>query len=178
MVSKADFSKQNISCALISLLQSVPIETITISSLVKHAGVSRNAFYNNYKTIEDVLKETYHNAHSEFYKDRFVDPNYIMSKQFIIDTITFFDQNTNLMIALHKWGLLEYVARKKTELTFSYITQSSNQEILRYPDYYMCFSTVRIFKFCTMWLLNGKKETTTELYFLYQYFQNIENTTK
>ena len=56
-MNKANYSKQQITEALIDLLQKTSIEDITITSLVTKAHVSRNAFYNNYQSVEDVLKE-------------------------------------------------------------------------------------------------------------------------
>ncbi len=49
-------TKECIQTALIHLLATEDLEKITISKLVKKAGVSRTAFYNNYASKEDVLK--------------------------------------------------------------------------------------------------------------------------
>ncbi len=43
--------------AMVYLVQNKPIDKITITELVKKAGVSRTAFYRNYGTKEDVLQE-------------------------------------------------------------------------------------------------------------------------
>lgn len=43
-MNKSDYSKYQITQALINLLQKTPIENITITSLVTKAKVSRNAF--------------------------------------------------------------------------------------------------------------------------------------
>lgn len=50
-----DFIRSCISFALMILLKDQTIKTITISKLCTVAGVSRTAFYRNYKTIDDVL---------------------------------------------------------------------------------------------------------------------------
>ena len=67
-MNKSDYSKYQITQALINLLQKTPIENITITSLVTKAKVSRNAFYNNYQSIEDVLKEVYQQAHQKTFQ--------------------------------------------------------------------------------------------------------------
>lgn len=49
-------TKECLEGALIQLLETKGMEKITISELVKRAGVSRTAFYAHYQTKEDVLK--------------------------------------------------------------------------------------------------------------------------
>ncbi len=48
-------SQECIEKAMISLMEKKSFEEITISELVKKAGVSRAAFYRNYETKQDVL---------------------------------------------------------------------------------------------------------------------------
>ena len=65
MSGKSDYSKQQITKALIDLLQTQSIDNISITKLTEKAKVSRNAFYNNFNGVEDVLKEVYREAHKE-----------------------------------------------------------------------------------------------------------------
>ena len=50
-------TKECIQTALIHLMAEEDIDAISISRIVKKAGVSRTAFYNNYSSKEDVLRE-------------------------------------------------------------------------------------------------------------------------
>lgn len=50
-------TKESIQTALINLMATRDFANITITELVKKSGVSRAAFYRNYKTKEDVLKD-------------------------------------------------------------------------------------------------------------------------
>lgn len=111
MLSKADYTKECISKALIHLLQRYPIEQITISKLVDEAQVSRGAFYNHFRNLEDVLKETYQKAHQNAFKDKLQDIDYLLSNEYLWDMITFFDQNSELLLALYKWHLLDFVPK-------------------------------------------------------------------
>lgn len=52
-----DLCRQSIETALIELLEDKPLDQISISQLVAKAGVSRNAFYRNYRSKEDILKQ-------------------------------------------------------------------------------------------------------------------------
>lgn len=50
-------TKECLQTALIRLMGEKPFEKITVTELVKKSGVSRMAFYRNYNSKEDILKE-------------------------------------------------------------------------------------------------------------------------
>ena len=59
-LSNAELNKLTREClqeALIILMNEVPFESITITRLVEKAGVSRQAFYRNYSSKEDLLNQ-------------------------------------------------------------------------------------------------------------------------
>ena len=47
---------ENITKALLKLLQEKPIEEISISELCKQAGIGRASFYRNFDSKEDILR--------------------------------------------------------------------------------------------------------------------------
>ncbi|MBR0374729.1 MAG: TetR/AcrR family transcriptional regulator [Mogibacterium sp.] len=57
-------SRNAIENALIRLLKTQPLESITVTSLISEAGYSRTAFYNNYMDIRDCL-DCLINRHAE-----------------------------------------------------------------------------------------------------------------
>ncbi len=54
---KTTFAKECMLLALKKLLETKPIDEISISELVKVAGVSRTTFYRNYHSIIDIIEE-------------------------------------------------------------------------------------------------------------------------
>lgn len=50
-------TKESLQTALITLMATEKFESITISELVKKAGVSRTAFYRNYNSKEEIILE-------------------------------------------------------------------------------------------------------------------------
>ncbi len=48
-------TKESIETALLFLLEKKELKQISVSELVRKAGVSRNAFYRNYKSKEEIL---------------------------------------------------------------------------------------------------------------------------
>ncbi|MGT2715803.1 TetR/AcrR family transcriptional regulator [Streptococcus respiraculi] len=52
-------TRESIETALLFLLEKKDMRQISISELVRKAGVSRNAFYRNYKSKEEILELAY-----------------------------------------------------------------------------------------------------------------------
>ncbi|MEX2803754.1 TetR/AcrR family transcriptional regulator [Streptococcus sp. H31] len=50
-------TREAIETALLFFMETKELSQITVSELVKKAGVSRNAFYRNYKSKEDILED-------------------------------------------------------------------------------------------------------------------------
>lgn len=164
VMNKANYSKQQITEALIDLLQKTSIEDITITSLVTKAHVSRNAFYNNYQSVEDVLKEAYRQAHQKAFQNKYIDISYFTSDEAILDFIQFFGKNTALLLALQKWNLLPYIAKYNTHCILNSLEQSNNPFIHQYKEYFMIYHTIPYFQICYYWILSDKKETPQELF--------------
>ena len=175
MSSKSDYTRNCISEALIRLLQKYPIDTITVSSLTKEANVSRSAFYNNYKSIEEVLLSVYKKAHHDAFHDKFEDEYYVLSDQYILDNIRFFDDNSKLLLAVYKWDLIAYTAKEPTAMVLDYASQYNDEISKKYPFYYTCFFHSHIFNICQLWVINGKKETKEELYHIIKHFNKLRN---
>lgn len=55
-------TRESLEAALLFLLKGKDMKQISISELVKKAGVSRNAFYRNYKSKEEILEDAYERA--------------------------------------------------------------------------------------------------------------------
>ena len=50
-------TRESICTALLELMKTKEFKEISISELVRRAGVSRQSFYRNYKTKEDIVLE-------------------------------------------------------------------------------------------------------------------------
>ena len=51
------FVRDCITKALFNLMKKKDYREITVSEIVKTAGVSRNSFYRNYQSIEDIIRQ-------------------------------------------------------------------------------------------------------------------------
>ncbi|HFI0346119.1 TPA: TetR/AcrR family transcriptional regulator [Streptococcus suis] len=61
-------TKESIETALLFLLEKKDMKQISVSELVRKAGVSRNAFYRNYKSKEEILEVYYERTSSNIKK--------------------------------------------------------------------------------------------------------------
>ncbi|NQG96987.1 TetR/AcrR family transcriptional regulator [Streptococcus suis] len=61
-------TRESIETALLFLMEKKDLKQISISELVKKAGVSRNAFYRNYKSKEEILEVYYERTSSNLKK--------------------------------------------------------------------------------------------------------------
>lgn len=61
-------TRESIETALLFLMEKKDLKQISISELVKKAGVSRNAFYRNYKSKEEILELYYERTSSNLKK--------------------------------------------------------------------------------------------------------------
>lgn len=61
-------TRESIETALLFLMEKKDLKQISISELVKKAGVSRNAFYRNYKSKEEILEIYYERTSSNLKK--------------------------------------------------------------------------------------------------------------
>lgn len=61
-------TKESLKLALIQLLEENSIDQISITTLTKHAGVSRMAYYRNYASIIDLYHDVYNDYFHQFFE--------------------------------------------------------------------------------------------------------------
>lgn len=88
-MNKAQKTKEQLAGALIELLERKPLDLIRIKELCDKAHVCKSAFYNNFKTKDDVLKYVYRKAHYKIFQDNYKNSFYLYSDQHFKDMIDF-----------------------------------------------------------------------------------------
>lgn len=171
-MKKDERTKQLVAHALIKILDKHPLDLITIKEICKQAGVGRTAFYHHFKNKEDVLKYIYRKAHYQVFQDKFKDLDYLCSDSLIKDMIYFFDTNSDLLLVLYKWHLIDMIARYNTEMSLKYIEQCNDEFIRHHADYFMCYSGSLIFNICSLWVLNHKDLSKEALFEMIKYFNS------
>ena len=173
-MNKSIKTKKQVSKTLIKLLNYKPLDLITIKELTEKANISRTAFYNNFHTLEDVLKYIYQNAHKQVFKDKYSHLSYVYSDEHIKDMIHFFDKNSKLLLVLIKWNLIEFIAKYNTEIVLSYTQHYKNKFVREHAFYFISYYHGSLFNIWTYWIASGKQESSDTLFKMIKEFEKIK----
>lgn len=154
------FTRQCIGEAIVSLLKSKDFEHITISDIVKKAGVSRMTFYKYYHTKKDVIKD-YMNEIIAGYLEK-CGGNFTMNEfqdyMHIKDAILFFDNYADFLLTLSKANQYYIIIGSLNDFMSTYV----------YPDYHgsiyeLYFYSGALLNTFLKWEESGKKEPVDEI---------------
>mgnify|MGYP001170053220 CR=1 FL=1 len=162
-------TKEWITIALLERLQTKQLSKLTISEVVKKAGVSRMAFYRNYESLEQVLEEYYEPKYAEIFNKIAFQTSH---EQKITDLTNFF-----LVLSNDFQTAIENDYKELLYQIFKrHITQFYD-EIIPFPDwtgarrsYWIDFMSAGVFEIWVMWIKNGQKETLEEISSLIRLF--------
>lgn len=162
-------TKEWITGSLLGLLQNKPLSKLTISEVVKKAGVSRMAFYRNYESLEQVLEEYYEPKFADIFQKIAFQTSH---QQKLTDL-------TNFFLAL-SGDFQTAIEGGYTELLYQIFKRHIAQfydEIIPFPDwtgakrdYWIHFMSAGVFEIWVMWIKNGQKETLEEISSLIRLF--------
>lgn len=93
-------TRESIETALLFLLEKKDLKHISISELVHKAGVSRNAFYRNYKSKEEILEKAYLRT-SQIWADRWHQLQERLQRQGIQQSLADFMQEQREKVGNH-----------------------------------------------------------------------------
>ncbi len=147
------FVRECITKALFMLMKNKDYQDITISEIVRTAGVSRNSFYRNYQSIEDILRQYLIEQTSQWWKEYLahLHPNVIE------ETSQHFLNMREEILLLYKEGL--------SHLLMEHIVlcgkQSLTGEIRN--AYQIAFVSGGLWGLTNEWILRGMKETPQQM---------------
>lgn len=151
------FVRDCITKALFKLMKSKNYHDITVSALVKTAGVSRNSFYRNYQSIEDILRQYLVEQTSQWWNEYIADPN----PNIIAETFQHFLNMREEILLLYRAGL--------SHLLMEHIIlcgkQSLTGEVIN--AYQTAFMSGGLCGLTNEWILRGMKETPAEMQALF-----------
>ena len=148
--------RESITTALFQLIEKKNFSEITISELVKRAGVSRNSFYRNYDNLEDILRQFLRNTVETWWKScpqkEYPDVYLHLFRMFL--TIK---REINI---IYKAGLSHLMID-----LFAYCNQEARAQATT-PDalYKTTFFSTGLWGVSNEWILRGMKESPEEMY--------------
>lgn len=154
------FTRQCIGEAIATLLKSNAFERITISDIVKKAGVSRMTFYKYYHTKNDVVKDYMNEiiagyletCGGNFTINEFQDYTHIK------EAILFFDNYADFLLTMSRANQYNIIIESLNDFMLTYIYPDYNASI--YELYFYSGALLNIF---LKWEDSGKKEPADEI---------------
>lgn len=155
--------KNDISTALLLLMEQNDYQSITVTDVAKKAGVSRMTYYRTYSSKEDILIQYFNDLANDFMAEIKTYPNLTLY-QLTVDFLTFFREHSNLIPTLKKAGLHELILRNFLyNLQTFYANISDGKEMSTSAYYHLHFSAGGLAFAIILWGENGYKETPEQV---------------
>lgn len=151
------FVRDCIAKALFKLMKTKDYRNVTVSELVKTAGVSRNSFYRNFQSIEDILRQYLMEQTLKWWAEYMahLHPNVIEETfQHLLDM-------QDVILLLYKAGL--------SHLLMEHIAICGKQSLTGELSnaYQTAFMSGGLWGLANEWVLRGMKETPEEMQILF-----------
>ena len=147
------FVRDCITKALFKLMKTKDYQDITVSAIVRTAGVSRNSFYRNYQSIEDILRQYLIEQTSKWWAEYLahLHPNVIE------ETFQHFLNMREEILLLYKAGL--------SHLLMEHIALCGKQSLTGEISnaYQTAFMSGGLWGLTNEWILRGIKETPQQM---------------
>ena len=163
--------RESLALALIRLLKKKDFSSITVSEIVKLAGVSRSSFYRNFESKEQLLLSYLYDLYKDFFgSDEFLAsmPKYNKMQEFLLPRFQFIKRNRDLFLVLRKHNLL-YYAFEQLENDMIHLLTGYNSTI---PDYYRAMFSGSCAGIIRMWIDHGFKESEEEMMQIFADFKD------
>lgn len=151
------FVRDCITKALFKLMKDKDYQDITVSAIVRTAGVSRNSFYRNYQSIEDILRQYLIEQTSKWWAEYLahLHPNVIE------ETFQHFLNMREAILLLYKAGL--------SHLLMEHIALCGKQSLTGEISnaYQTAFMSGGLWGLTNEWIMRGMKETPQQMQALF-----------
>ena len=152
-------TKECIVTALLRLMEVKSYPSITITDITNLAGVSRMAYYRNYKNKDEILIN-----HLLEQEDRLIKQLHGDHAQTVRGMIyyiaEFFQENSDVIQAIYNAGLSHLLNRMLEERIYSYFPIAAVATAGRYAVHYYVGAILAVFK---LWFDNGMVESVDEI---------------
>lgn len=155
-MNKAEQSKERISQALLRLLKKQEYQKITIQDIVDEAQVSRMAFYRNYESKDQIVKDYLDKVTDDFIRNTRIDYGENDLREYFDILIHHLVAHKKIGLILVKSGLFDYI---RAEFDRAYVARAkSKQETFNY--YFLSGGVCNVYYY---WLVSGCRESAEEL---------------
>lgn len=164
-------SQTYLTTALLKLLENKNFNEITISQVVKIAGVSRMAFYRNFETLDDLLKAYF----EPLIQKRFEEIKNKVSEREKLESVGgFFTDYADILKLSSEHGF-EYIIKdifNQNMIDFyGNLTLPKDLSSIK-RKYWNTFMSSGVYAIWREWLIGGRKESLEEIHSILASFQN------
>ncbi len=156
--TQKSITKECILTALLKLLRTRSFNDISITQITKAAGVSRMAFYRNYKAKEDILTVYLDEMVSEFYR-RFSDIEEATKFDILCSFFSFFKERKAFIEVLSDSGLIYLFTEKLNSSLIDFFKGIDNKNKPEYGTYLARFDAGGLYSVLIEWISGGTKES-------------------
>ena len=163
------FAKECIVTALIELMKIKPYNSISITDIATLAGVSRMAYYRNYKSKDEILIKYLLDQKDRFVSDignRRADD----LKEIIKYGAMFYQDNAAVIQAIYEAGLAHHLSGILEECIYDYFPVASTTTDGRYAVHFYVGAVFSVFR---LWFDEGMLESADEISeLIYRFINN------
>lgn len=152
--------KRSITQALFHLLEEKSISEITISEIIRMAGVARASFYRNYSSKESVLVTLIADVLEDFRTNMKCDGDNFYTYENVHLSFEYFSKYEKQMLDLHRFGYGSILLYMLDSFHGEVAGDMPNNSIDKYSLYIYIGA---LYNTALVWLENGKKWSTTEI---------------
>ena len=152
--------KSGITMALFSLMHQKSFSDITISEIIRTAGVARVSFYRNYDSKEDVLLTLIEDILEEFRSTIDSNETNYYTYENIRRSFAYFKRYGNFLLDLYHFGYGSILLEKLNQFHEEVAGNMSSRSIERY-ELYMYMGA--LFNTAIKWIQNGTRESEEDI---------------
>lgn len=156
------FARECMFMALKKLLNDKPLEEITISELVKTAGISRTTFYRNYHSLADILSDYFERyPFGAFSAESYSPENFSLEGRLRDSFQSLKDEQSLIESMLHSG--LDMLIYKNYDKLIKGLCRDRAFDIGFRTDYELSAFVGMYFGICYDWICRGMKESVDEM---------------
>lgn len=154
--------KQKIIDSLFSLLKEKNFSEISITEIVNHAGVSRQSYYRNFSSKEDIILEFYYSVRKELIS-LFKSYNPISNSdipKILVQIFSQYKKYADYLLVMYNSGFVKEwleIINENFEMIFGDMPSNSLER------YYLYATTGAMFNTVIKWLEGGAKESCEDM---------------
>lgn len=163
-------SQDYLTTALLQLLETHDLNTITVTQVVKRAGVSRMAFYRNFETLDDLLVAYFRPAITARFNDLLTN---VPAEQKMAAIGRFFSEFAPTLQLAAERGF-EPIIRQIFDENMATFYQALLTETPLSPvqqEYWTTFMSAGVYAIWRTWLMGGQAESLAQVHDLLAAFQ-------